>query len=169
MDRAARCGRRPAGGCDDRVNRAAEHGLVPVPVGVLHAGLRRRGAGAGKKSGEDRELDLFEAWQIGIIDLHLEPEFFWSLTPREFYALVERNHRERYRLSAHVCAFLAEVWRDREQRSEPFSIDDFLPSLTPTQEELPADAMAFPRAMLLLMATEHGIDDRTKGVTIEYK
>lgn len=106
---------------------------------------------------------------MGIVDLGLDPEYFWSLTLREFELLLKRHRTERYRVSAHVCAFFEERHRDPQQRGDPFTIEDFLPGYehpeaTP-EDEIAANALEWQRMKLLVKLS--GGEDLTEGVNIQ--
>lgn len=106
---------------------------------------------------------------MGLVDLGLPPDYFWALTLREFEILLKRHRVERYRLSAHVCAFLAEMHRDTNQRAVPFTIEDFLPGYEHPEESpddgVTANALEWQRMKLLVKLS--GGEDLTEGVNIQ--
>lgn len=60
---------------------------------------------------------------------------FWDLTPRQYWALVERAAQRRYHLDrqiATVAAIIAEAHRDRKKRNKEFTADDFCLSRNPS-------------------------------------
>lgn len=104
------------------------------------------------------------------MDLGLDPEYFWALTLREFSILHRRHQVERYRTSAHVCAFLAEMYRDPAKRDTSFMIEEFLPGHETVPKESPEDRinagrMAFERERMLTSIL--GWEDKTVGINIQ--
>ena len=73
-------------------------------------------------------------WTFAIIEVGLPDEFFWQLTPREFWALCERwGDREKRdvefknRLTARICSIIANVNRDPKSKPQPWTESDFMP------------------------------------------
>jgi len=98
----------------------------------------------------------------------LAPDLFWSLTLREFDALVARHaivQRRRYdHPAALICAVLAELQRDPKRRAEPFGPDDFLPDATGENKPPPVSiqerALDGLREMIRQMGGVDALPDR---------
>lgn len=67
-------------------------------------------------------------WAAGVIELGLQPAYFWSLLPVHFDRLC-RAHRARERRADRRFGLMASIFanahRDRKIRPTPFTIEDF--------------------------------------------
>lgn len=67
---------------------------------------------------------------IAIVDLRMTREEFLASSPREFDAFCQRleaRDRKQQFSAALICSVLAEINRDRQKRSRPFTPQDFMP------------------------------------------
>jgi hypothetical protein len=108
---------------------------------------------------------------VAIVDLGLDPEYFWALTLRELDLLIQRHRIERYRISAHVLAQYAEFNRDEKQRDEPFKIEEFLPGYTMAEPSMEYQMEQLRLQFLKERVITHqlGGQDQTLGIEIKIK
>jgi hypothetical protein len=69
----------------------------------------------------------------------MDSECFLRSSPRELGGLLDQlTERDRRRMvpAAMICSVIANVHRDSEQRSEPWTIQDFLPGAKSKEEEM---------------------------------
>ena len=80
-----------------------------------------------------------QLWAVAVYELRLTSEQFWRLTPKQFWALLERyreGERRKDARAALVAATMANIFRDPQKRSTPYSVADFLdPEPNPEQEQ----------------------------------
>jgi len=82
-----------------------------------------------RKTKEQQEIDWWELWTIGRVDLRLSDAEFWALTPRQFFFLSDRAYHNALLAQANVCRTLAELKRDSKKRADPYRLDEFLPQV----------------------------------------
>lgn len=77
-------------------------------------------------------------WSIARVHLGMTQEQFLACTPREFDAFCQRleliDKKQQFN-AALICSVLAEINRDRRQRSRPFSPQDFMPKPEEVQSD----------------------------------
>ncbi len=94
------------------------------------------------------------------IDLGLSDDAFGRLSPQQFAALIERwRYRERREdaRAALIASTYANIWRDRDSRPEPFTIDEFsaLLAVLPEKPDWSApNKTGFDLTALIAMTTE---------------
>lgn len=65
-------------------------------------------------------------WSVGRFDLRLTDEEFWTMVPRQYYALMERFHQSKLR-AEHGPALIATILA-RAHGSKRSKMSDFMPS-----------------------------------------
>lgn len=83
-----------------------------------------------RPEGETAAVDWWNLWAFGTLDLGLDSDRFWALSPRQFFALVERsNQRLRQSMigTSQICSLLANIHRPEGHR--PYTVEDYLPKV----------------------------------------
>lgn len=91
-------------------------------------------------------------WAFGTspYGLGLTADALWDLTEREYTALrgvwkASRSHLDRK--FAEVQCMLANIYRNKDERSEPFAVEEFMPGFKP-KEISPADRALMIKARI---------------------
>ena len=75
-------------------------------------------------------FDILKVWRIAVVHIGISPEYFWTLTPFEFFELydayIERLEIEDARF-AQLAAILANANRNQKKRKKPFTQAEFMP------------------------------------------
>jgi len=80
-----------------------------------------------------------------VVDIGLTRQEFWELTPRRFQSLLGR-FTEHVRQAQILTTLMANIYRNTEEKPEPYTIDDFAPQVAGSGPQRPKfDGPAFLR------------------------
>lgn len=112
---------------------------------------------------------LRSEWRFAVVELGLSSDAFWRLTPGEFKELCEqwecREKRQvafETRLTARICATLANTVRNPDKRPKPWSETDFMPKSQKQIDSAAAEGEGEWQAALAALAP-YGVKERTNG------
>jgi len=95
-------------------------------------------------------------WAIARYDLRLADEEFWSLTLKQYEALVKRYALDIERQDYHaglICSVLANIYRDPKKRRKPYTAQDFMPRKEKPKQE-PEEIMRKMKAITISLGGE---------------